>query len=481
MAIQVAGSPPPAKVIAEMEGLGFDVLHVYGMTELQGPSTLSAPQEAWSKLSPGERANKMALQGVRYQVVDGQIVGDPKTCKPVPKDGVTIGEVLMQGNTVMLGYLKDPKATAAAFRGGWMHTGDLAVWDESNYIEIKDRMKQIMDLIKAVVDTNTWEADSNGDDQNDSRMEQFDSKLIITALPETHRHIADLLSDIRQVQALEISLETRVLTISTDWFEQIGIDFDMYFNTNSAMYSQARQADPNFQLKDFFFNKQNGPTSKDAGKLKNPLVFGGIAGSSNANANATATGGAYGVQGTTPGQVTYQQNLPVGTPITTLRAGDTYPNGEKSTGFAPVQVQQEGLPLTDDLAFAGMSSAVGKLALLNPVMTVGMTFLDDVQVDLLVQSTQADQRNAILTAPRLTLLNGQQSALAVGRVINYVSGYTQGTGNTTGVPIVTPFNSGISLTLEAVASADRRYVTVTVQFQQQDFEGFDDQRSQQAV
>jgi type II secretory pathway component GspD/PulD (secretin) len=210
-------------------------------------------------------------------------------------------------------------------------------------------------------------------------------------------------------------------------------------------------------------------------------VFGGIAGSSNGTTNATASGGAYGVQGTTPGQVTYNQNLPVGTPITTLRAGDTYPNGEKSSGFAPVAVQQEGLPLTDDLAFAGMTSAVGKLALLNPVMTVGMTFLDDVQVDLLVQSTQADQRNAILTAPRLTLLNGQQSALAVGRVINYVSGYTQGTGNTTGVPIVTPFNSGISLTLEAVASADRRYVTVTVQFQQQDFEGFDDQRSQQAV
>ena len=144
VAIQVAGSPPPAKVIADMEGLGFDVLHVYGMTELQGPSTLSAPQEAWAKLPADERANKMALQGVRYQVVDGQIVGDPKTCKPVPKDGVTIGEVLMQGNTVMLGYLKDPKATAAAFRGGWMHTGDLAVWDESNYIEIKDRMKDII-------------------------------------------------------------------------------------------------------------------------------------------------------------------------------------------------------------------------------------------------------------------------------------------------------------------------------------------------
>ncbi len=86
----------------------------------------------------------MARQGVRYQVVEGHIVADPKTCKPVPKDGKTIGEILIQGNTVMLGYLKDPKATAEAFAGGWMHTGDLAVWHESNYVEIKDRKKDII-------------------------------------------------------------------------------------------------------------------------------------------------------------------------------------------------------------------------------------------------------------------------------------------------------------------------------------------------
>jgi fatty-acyl-CoA synthase len=142
--IMTGGSPPPAKVIKAMEELGFKVLHIYGMTELQGPSTYCAEQDAWSKLPMEERAVEMARQGVRYQVVDGHIVGDPRTCKPVKKDGATMGEILVRGNTVMLGYLKDPKATADAFKGGWMHTGDLAVWHPTNYIEIKDRKKDII-------------------------------------------------------------------------------------------------------------------------------------------------------------------------------------------------------------------------------------------------------------------------------------------------------------------------------------------------
>ncbi len=142
--IMTGGSPPPAKVIQAMEKLGFQVLHIYGMTELQGPSTSCEPQEEWASLSMADRAVQMAQQGVRYQVVEGHIVGDPETCKPVPQDGQTMGEILIQGNTVMLGYLKDEKATAETFRGGWMHTGDLAVWRTSNYIEIKDRKKDII-------------------------------------------------------------------------------------------------------------------------------------------------------------------------------------------------------------------------------------------------------------------------------------------------------------------------------------------------
>jgi fatty-acyl-CoA synthase len=142
--IMTGGSPPPAKVIKAMEDLGFQVLHIYGMTELQGPSTFCASQESWKILSDEERSIQMARQGVRYQVVEGHIVGDPKTCKPVKKDGRTMGEILIQGNTVMLGYLKDPKTTAEAFHGGWMHTGDLAVWHPTSYIEIKDRKKDII-------------------------------------------------------------------------------------------------------------------------------------------------------------------------------------------------------------------------------------------------------------------------------------------------------------------------------------------------
>jgi fatty-acyl-CoA synthase len=137
--IQTGGSPPPAKVIKDMEALGFKVLHIYGMTELQGPSTFCAEHESWQ-----DKYSEMARQGVRYPVVEGHIVADPKSCQPVPKDGKTIGEILVRGNTVMLGYLKDGKATAEAFDGGWMHTGDLAVWHPSNYVEIKDRKKDII-------------------------------------------------------------------------------------------------------------------------------------------------------------------------------------------------------------------------------------------------------------------------------------------------------------------------------------------------
>jgi fatty-acyl-CoA synthase len=142
--IQTGGSPPPAKIIKGMEELGFRVTHIYGMTELQGPSTLCVPQDGWADLPLERRAALVARQGVRYPVVEDQMVADPKTLKPVPRDGQAIGEIMVRGNTVMLGYLKEPKATADAFRGGWMHTGDLAVEHPDGYVEIKDRAKDII-------------------------------------------------------------------------------------------------------------------------------------------------------------------------------------------------------------------------------------------------------------------------------------------------------------------------------------------------
>src|SRR5439155_926047 len=142
--IQTGGSSPPAKVIRAMNEMGFNVTHLYGLTEVHGPSTLCAWQEAWDALGVVEQAEKMARQGVRYPTLDGQMVADPKTLRPVPADGRTIGEVVLRGNTVMLGYLKDRAATDTAFKGGWFHTGDLAVQHPDGYMEIKDRAKDII-------------------------------------------------------------------------------------------------------------------------------------------------------------------------------------------------------------------------------------------------------------------------------------------------------------------------------------------------
>src|SRR4029453_13817765 len=105
--LETGGSPPPAKVIRPMSEMGFNVTHLYGLTEVHGPSTLCAPQEAWETLELGERAEKVGRRGGRYPRLAGQMVADPKTLRPVPADGRTIGEVLLRGNTVMLGYLKD--------------------------------------------------------------------------------------------------------------------------------------------------------------------------------------------------------------------------------------------------------------------------------------------------------------------------------------------------------------------------------------
>jgi fatty-acyl-CoA synthase len=142
--LQTGGAAPPAKVIHAMSAMGFRVQHIYGLTEVLGPSTLCAWQEAWDALSPEEQAARQARQGVRYHVVDGQMVADPKTLERVPADGTTIGEIMLRGNTVMLGYLKDRAATEAAFAGGWFHTGDLAVQHPDGYVEIKDRLKDII-------------------------------------------------------------------------------------------------------------------------------------------------------------------------------------------------------------------------------------------------------------------------------------------------------------------------------------------------
>ncbi|NOG68798.1 acyl-CoA synthetase [Roseicella sp. DB1501] len=139
-----AGAPPPEAVLAAMQAAGFAVLHVYGLTECYGPAVVNEWNTAWDALPAPEQAKLMARQGVRYQALEALAVLDPESLQPVPADGATMGEVMMRGNVVMKGYLKDPEATAKAFAGGWFHTGDLAVRYPDGYIQIKDRSKDII-------------------------------------------------------------------------------------------------------------------------------------------------------------------------------------------------------------------------------------------------------------------------------------------------------------------------------------------------
>ena len=140
----VAGAAPPASMIEGMEKMGFDLTHVYGLTEVYGPATVCAKHEAWDALDIGERARLNARQGVRYHLERDVRVLDPETMLPVPQDGETMGEIMFKGNIAMKGYLKNAAATQEAFAGGWFHTGDLAVQYPDGYIKIKDRSKDII-------------------------------------------------------------------------------------------------------------------------------------------------------------------------------------------------------------------------------------------------------------------------------------------------------------------------------------------------
>ena len=144
VAVLTGGAAPPSAIIAGMAGMGFDVTHLYGLTESYGPSSFCAWQDDWNDLEPGEKAAKMARQGVRYPTLFAQTVKSSDTMINVPADGQTMGEIMLRSNTIMKGYLKNPAATDDAFRGGWYHTGDLAVLHSDGYVEIKDRAKDVI-------------------------------------------------------------------------------------------------------------------------------------------------------------------------------------------------------------------------------------------------------------------------------------------------------------------------------------------------
>ena len=140
----VAGAAPPAAMIEGMAKIGFDITHVYGLTEVYGPASVAVKRESWADESLTEQTRLNGRQGVRYVLQEGMTVMDPETMAECPADGTTMGEIMFKGNIVMKGYLKNPKATQEAFAGGWFHTGDLAVMEPDRYVKIKDRSKDII-------------------------------------------------------------------------------------------------------------------------------------------------------------------------------------------------------------------------------------------------------------------------------------------------------------------------------------------------
>ncbi|MFD2205683.1 acyl-CoA synthetase [Kiloniella antarctica] len=139
-----AAAPPPQKLLADMKSAGFDVTHLYGLTETYGPSVVNDWHQSWSDLPEAKQAELKSRQGVRYLPLEGLDVLDPDTMAPVPRDGKTMGEVMFRGNVVMKGYFKSAKATQAAFAGGWFHSGDLGVMHPDGYVQLKDRSKDII-------------------------------------------------------------------------------------------------------------------------------------------------------------------------------------------------------------------------------------------------------------------------------------------------------------------------------------------------
>jgi fatty-acyl-CoA synthase len=142
--VLTAGSPPPAAVLEAVGAMGFEVDHVFGITEISGTSVSCAPQEKWNELPTQEKSRLQARQGVRAALLEGLMVADPDTLRPVARDGHESGELLIRSNTVMMGYLKNPEATAKAFAGGWFHTGDVSVLHPDGYLQITDRSKDVI-------------------------------------------------------------------------------------------------------------------------------------------------------------------------------------------------------------------------------------------------------------------------------------------------------------------------------------------------
>jgi type II secretory pathway component GspD/PulD (secretin)/tetratricopeptide (TPR) repeat protein len=315
--------------------------------------------------------------------------------------------------------------------------------DDDDRQNRQSKVEEIIEIIQGTVDPEGWR-DLGGET---GTLQELNGNLIITNTPRQHAQIEGLLAQLREIRALQINVEGRFLEVSSDWFEQIGVDLDMYFNTNGGMFDQLRAVDPTAHLSDFF---------NSSGRLKDPVIFGGFddvfgfdpTAPAGPAFNTVPFGNSFGTPNAAGDGIDYTFG-PVGAPI------------RQTDGFSPIPFIQNSFNAVGELANL---TPFGALAIANPALVTGLTYLDDIQVDLLIEATQADQRTVVLTAPRLTFFNGQRSFVAITRQTAYVSGLTAVTGDSSGafVPIVDTLNEGFVLDVEGVISADRRYVTMTV-------------------
>ncbi len=294
-------------------------------------------------------------------------------------------------------------------------------------LPFEDRVNQIVNLIQTTVDPNGW-VDNGGET---SSISQLNGNFVITTTPRNHRSIIGLLGKLRAVRALQINVEARFLTVSQDFFEQIGFDLDVYFNANNAEYRLASQIDPSLLPSDYF--------DPITGQLLNNVSGGGFLIDSDGD-GIPDTPYIQPVFG--PGQ----------------NGGGLF----GSDKWSVIGARQNSLGLTNQLASA--SSFATEMLGLNPALGITGRFLDDVQVDFLVEATQADRRSVILTAPRLTFTNGQRAYITVATSQTFVSDLTPITsdGSVAFDPEIEVVSAGVVLDLDGVVSSDRRYVTLTV-------------------
>ena len=309
----------------------------------------------------------------------------------------------------------------------------------------EELVDQIVGIVQENIDPEGWR-ELGGDT---GTLQELNGNLIITNTVRNHRQIEGLLSQLREIRALQINVESRFLKVTTDWYEQIGVDLDLYFNTNSDVRNAQLLQDPLAHLSDLF-----DPAS---GRLIDPFRFGQIFDPITGVLLADRVPWGS-ILGTTPG--TSGLGYPDIQDITYAFPGATAPI-RTTQGWSPIAIVQDSLGLLADVAdLTGFGQAV---QLANPALTFAVQFLDDIQVDLLIEATQADRRSVVLTAPRLTFFNGQRAWVAVATQVAFISALIPITGDAAGAfqPIPGVVSEGAVLDIEGVISADRRYVTMT--------------------